>query len=169
MQSLPPIELLERTHHFPGPYMFKFIGKVENGFVARVVAAFDPRIKCAVSNCGFCSFPRYYGGNLKGWSHKGYMPRIESVYGYKPEQMPFDFTEIVAALAPRAFLASAPVRDANFDVQGVRECMAAAKPVYDLLGVPEKLAANYPDCEHDFPAGARRVAYEWLDRWLKGR
>ena len=39
MQSLPPIELLERTHHFPGPYMFKFIGKVENGFVARVVAA----------------------------------------------------------------------------------------------------------------------------------
>jgi putative lipoic acid-binding regulatory protein len=25
--------------HFPGPYVFKAIGKVENGFVARVVAA----------------------------------------------------------------------------------------------------------------------------------
>jgi putative lipoic acid-binding regulatory protein len=33
------IELLENTHRFPGPYMFKVIGRVENGFVARVVAA----------------------------------------------------------------------------------------------------------------------------------
>lgn len=39
MQHLPAVELLEKTHRFPGPYMFKFIGKVENGFVARVVAA----------------------------------------------------------------------------------------------------------------------------------
>jgi putative lipoic acid-binding regulatory protein len=33
------IELLEKTHRFPGPYMFKAIGRVENGFMARVVAA----------------------------------------------------------------------------------------------------------------------------------
>ena len=33
------IALLEDTHTFPGTYMFKVIGKVENGFVARVVAA----------------------------------------------------------------------------------------------------------------------------------
>ena len=33
------IALLENTHQFPGPYIFKVIGKVENGFVARVVAA----------------------------------------------------------------------------------------------------------------------------------
>ena len=39
-------------------------------------AAFDPRIKAIVSNCGFNTFPKYYGGNLKGWTHKGYMPRI---------------------------------------------------------------------------------------------
>jgi hypothetical protein len=39
MHRLPPVELLQKTHHFPGPYMFKFIGKVDNGFVARVVAA----------------------------------------------------------------------------------------------------------------------------------
>jgi len=39
MDVAPSIELLENTHHFPGPYMFKAIGKSENGFVARVVAA----------------------------------------------------------------------------------------------------------------------------------
>jgi putative lipoic acid-binding regulatory protein len=39
MSDLPAIELLEANHTFPGPYMFKVIGRVENGFVARVVAA----------------------------------------------------------------------------------------------------------------------------------
>jgi putative lipoic acid-binding regulatory protein len=33
------VALLEKTHRFPGPYMFKVIGKDANGFVARVVAA----------------------------------------------------------------------------------------------------------------------------------
>jgi putative lipoic acid-binding regulatory protein len=39
MEQLPAIELLESIHQFPGPYMFKVIGRVDNGFVARVVAA----------------------------------------------------------------------------------------------------------------------------------
>jgi putative lipoic acid-binding regulatory protein len=39
MGDLPSIELLESTHQFPGPYVFKVIGRVENGFAARVVAA----------------------------------------------------------------------------------------------------------------------------------
>src|SRR5947207_3174560 len=36
---MPPIELLESTHTFPGPYTFKVIGKAERGFAARAVAA----------------------------------------------------------------------------------------------------------------------------------
>ena len=39
MEQLPAIELLESIHEFPGPYMFKVIGRGDNGFVARVVAA----------------------------------------------------------------------------------------------------------------------------------
>lgn len=39
MYELPPIDLLESTHTFPGPYMFKVIGRSERGFVARTVAA----------------------------------------------------------------------------------------------------------------------------------
>jgi hypothetical protein len=129
--------------------------------------AFDPRIKALVSSCGFNSFPKYYGGNLKGWSHAGYMPRIASVYGLKPEKIPFDFPEVVATFAPRAFFTNSPLHDDNFEVSGVRDCIAAAKPVYELLGAREKLAAIYPDCKHDFPPEARKQAYGWLDRWLK--
>jgi putative lipoic acid-binding regulatory protein len=36
-QSLPIVDLLENTHAFPGPYLFKVIGKADHGFLARVV------------------------------------------------------------------------------------------------------------------------------------
>ncbi len=39
MNDLPSLELLESTHAFPGPYMFKVIGLADQGFVARTVAA----------------------------------------------------------------------------------------------------------------------------------
>jgi pimeloyl-ACP methyl ester carboxylesterase len=143
------------------------IGHSLGGHNTMFTAAFEPRIKALVSNCGFTSFPKYFGGRLKGWTSDRYMPRIASVYELRPEKVPFDFPEVVAALAPRAFLASAPLRDSNFEVSGVKDCIAAARPVYELLGAGEKLAANYPDCAHDFPPEVRKVAYEWLDRWLK--
>jgi pimeloyl-ACP methyl ester carboxylesterase len=143
------------------------IGHSLGGHNAMFTAAFDTRIKAIVSNCGFTSFPKYYNGKLKGWSSDRYMPLMATKYDLKPEKVPFDFPEVVAAFAPRAFLASSPLHDANFEVSGVKDCIAAAMPVYELLGAKEKLAANYPDCKHDFPGEVRKVAYDWLDRWLK--
>jgi dienelactone hydrolase len=142
------------------------IGHSLGGHNAMFTAVFDTRLKAIVSNCGFTSFPKYYGGKLKGWTSDRYMPRIATRYDLNPEKVPFDFPEVVAALAPRAFLASAPLHDANFDVSGVKDCIAAALLVYELLEAKEKLDANYPDCKHEFPAAVRDVAYRWLDRWL---
>jgi dienelactone hydrolase len=143
------------------------IGHSLGGHNTMFTAAFDTRIQALVSNCGFTSFPKYDGGKLKGWTSDRYMPRIASVFDLRPDKVPFDFPEVVASFAPRAFLASAPLHDDNFEVSGVRDCMSAARPVYELLGAKDKLAANYPDCGHDFPPEARKVAYDWLDRWLK--
>ena len=143
------------------------IGHSLGGHNAIFVGVFDERIKCVVSNCGFCSFPTYMKGNLTGWSHDGYMPLIMSRFDLKPEKMPWDFPEAVAALAPRAFLASAPKMDHNFDLQGVKDCVNAAEPVFKLLGAGEKLKWNYPDGDHNFPEETRRAAYQWLDKWLK--
>lgn len=143
------------------------IGHSLGGHNAIFLGVFDERVKCIVSNCGFCSFPKYMKGNLAGWSHDGYMPLIRTKYDLKAEKMPWDFPEAVAALAPRAFLASAPVKDHNFDVEGVKDCIAAAKPVFKLLGAEGKLKANYPDADHNFPEEVRKVAYDFLDQSLK--
>lgn len=142
------------------------IGHSLGGHTAIFTALYDPRIKAVVSNCGFTRFHRYYGGNLKGWTSDRYFPHIASEYGNDPDKVPFDFPGLIAALAPRAFLASSPLHDDNFDVTGVRETIAAAKPVYGLLGAGDKLRANYPDCDHAFPPEARKVAYAFLDEQL---
>jgi acetyl esterase/lipase len=143
------------------------IGHSLGGHNAIFTAAFDVRLKVIVSNCGFTSFPKYYKGDLRGWTSDRYMPRIASVYASQPEKVPFDFPEIVASFAPRAFLAIAPVGDDNFEVSGVKDCIAGARPTYEKLGAAEKLAAHYPNCKHDFPEESRAMAYAWLDRWLK--
>jgi fermentation-respiration switch protein FrsA (DUF1100 family) len=160
------VDLLRSLPEVDGDHV-GVLGHSLGGHNALFVAAFDERIKCVVSNCGFCSFPTYVKGDLTGWSHDGYMPRLKTVYDLKPEKVPFDFPEVVAALAPRPFLASAPLHDHNFDVEGVKDCVRAATPVYELLGAGDNLAANYPDCDHNFPDDVREVAYAWLDRWLK--
>ena len=60
----------------------------------------------------------------------------------------------------------APVGDSNFDVQGVRESIAQAARVYELLGVPDKLISEYPDAEHTFPKASREAAYAFLKQNL---
>jgi dienelactone hydrolase len=143
------------------------IGHSLGGHNAIFTAVFEPRIKAVVSNCGFTRFHKYYGGKLKGWTSNRYMPRIDSQYGNDPDRVPFDFPELLAAIAPRAFLASSPTRDDNFEVSGVRDSIASAQPIFKLLGAEEKLQANYPDCAHDFPLEVRDVAYKFLDAQLR--
>ncbi len=39
MYQLPALDLLESVHAFPGPYVFKVIGKADGNFLACAVAA----------------------------------------------------------------------------------------------------------------------------------
>lgn len=159
------VDLLESLP-FVDPRRIGVIGHSLGGHNSIFAAVFDKRLRCVVSSCGFNSFPYYYEGNLTGWSHNGYMPRIRERYHTRPEEMPFDFTELIGALAPRAFLAVSPLRDANFAVEGIYKCLKAARPVYELLGAGDKLQSLHPDCEHDFPPEIRRQAYEFMARQL---
>ena len=143
------------------------IGHSLGGHNALFTAAFDDRIKAVVSCCGFCSFARYYGGNLTGWTSDRYMPRIGTAYGKDPKKVPFDFTDVLTAIAPRAVFVVAPVRDDNFAVEGVRDVIRVAKPVFDKLKAADELQVRYPDSGHDFPPADRKAAYQFLDERLK--
>ncbi|MEO8269024.1 MAG: alpha/beta fold hydrolase, partial [Aureliella sp.] len=142
------------------------IGHSLGGHNALYTAAFDQRIRCVISSCGFNAFADYYGGDLKGWSSERYMPRIASEYGMSAVQMPFDFPEVLAAIAPRPLFINAPLRDDNFAVAGVRKCEAALRPLLDLLGKSTATQFVYPDEQHDFPDAIRAEAYAWLKETL---
>jgi dienelactone hydrolase len=144
------------------------IGHSLGGHNSLFVAVFDERIKVVATSCGFNSFRKYYGGNLTGWTSPRYMPRIATVYEKSADKVPFDFTEILGALAPRPVFINAPAGDSNFEVSGVRDCVAAALPVYQrVFHAPDRLIAVHPDTGHDFPPEVRRQAYAFLDRWLR--
>jgi dipeptidyl aminopeptidase/acylaminoacyl peptidase len=137
------------------------IGHSLGGHNSFFVAAFDRRIRAVVTSCGFTSFRKYKGGDLKGWSHAGYMPRITTLFGNSPARMPFDFKDVFALIAPRPVFINAPVGDSNFDVSGVRDTIASVK---DLFG--DKLQVVYPDAGHSFPKPAREQAYAFLRKAL---
>jgi predicted dienelactone hydrolase len=165
------VDLLESLPYVD-PENIGAIGHSLGGHNALYTAVFEPRLKAIVSSCGFNSFHDYYKGNLKGWTSDRYMPRIRDVYQNDPKKMPFDFPEVLAAIAPRAVYVNAPLGDANFEVGGVRKCIAGAEPVYELLAGgnqtgPGKLVVEYPDCGHDFPDDVRARVYTWLKKELK--
>ncbi len=143
------------------------IGHSLGGHNALFVATFDPRIRAVVTSCGFNSFYKYKGGDLTGWSHKGYMPRIAAAYEKNPARMPFDFPDLLAALAPRPVFINAPLNDTNFEVSGVKDCVAIAQPVYErVFRAGRRLVALYPDAGHEFPRDIREQAYKFLERVL---
>jgi dipeptidyl aminopeptidase/acylaminoacyl peptidase len=158
LQSLP----------FVSPNRIGAVGHSLGGHNTLFVAAFDPRIRAMVTSCGFTSFRKYYKGDLTGWSGVRYMPRIAEKYGKTWAQMPFDFPEILASLAARPLFINAPLHDANFDVSGVQDCVAAAMRIYqDIFNAGDSLVATYPDAGHEFSAQVRKQAWTFLDRWLK--
>lgn len=143
------------------------IGHSLGGHNALFTAVFDARLKAVVSSCGFTPFRDYQGGNVAGWTSDRYMPRIRDVYGNEPDRIPFDFYEVVAALAPRGFFSNSPIRDDNFDVAGVRRVFARVEAIYALHDAKNRLMLVTPNAPHDFPEAERLAAYAWLDGMLK--
>lgn len=152
------------------------LGLSLGGHNSMFVGAFDKRIKVVVSSCGWTLFDFYnagdevtkkWGGRLGPWSQKRYMPLFKDKYNLDASKIPFDFDEVISAIAPRAFFSCSCLQDANFDVNGVREGIASAEKVYRFLKVSDNLQVVYPDFKHDFPLAARLEAYRFIDKLFK--
>lgn len=149
------------------PEKLAVIGFSLGGHNALFTAAFDTRLKAVVTTCGWTPFHSYYGGKkLANWAQPRYMPRVTSTYGDDPDRMPFDFAELIGAIAPRPVFSDSPLHDANFDVEGVRQASEEIRKVYDLIGSKDRYVVQYPDHAHDFTDESRRAAYRFIDAQL---
>ena len=143
------------------------IGHSLGGHNTLFTAAFDRRVTVAVSSCGWTPFHSYLGGKtLVNWAQDRYMPRIRDQYDANPDKMPFDFPDVLAAIAPRALFSNSPIHDPNFSVDGVRAGAAEVRRVYDLFGIDGRFILRTPDYAHDFEDETRREAYQFMDAQL---
>lgn len=153
---------------------FGAIGHSLGGHNSVYTAVFDPRVTAVVSSCGLDSFLDYYGGDEKnwvlekGWCQTRYMPRLAEYKG-RLADIPFDFHELIGALAPRHVLIIAPKEDGNFKADSVDRVAAAARPVFKLYGHQDRLRVLHPDGGHDFPPDMRETAYKLFDTVLAGK
>lgn len=162
LQSLPFVE----------PDALGTIGQSLGGHNSVFTAFWDDRLKVVISSCGLDSFLDYYSGDERvwmperGWTQTRYMPRLASYRG-RLDEIPFDFHELLGALAPRHVLIIAPVADENFQASSVDRVIAAARSVFELYGCKDHLLVEHPDCAHDFPDPMRERAYALLDEVLR--
>jgi hypothetical protein len=165
------LDLLESLPFVDGK-AFGTIGHSLGGHNSVFTAVFDDRVKVVVSSCGLDSFLDYYNGDEKnwqpekGWCQTRYMPKLASYKG-RLADIPFDFHELIGALAPRHVLIVAPMKDSNFRADSVDRIAAAARPVFALYGHKERLRVEHPAGGHDFPPEMRELSYKLFDHVLK--
>lgn len=162
------------TLSYVDPKRIGTIGWSLGGHNAGFLAAFDERIAAVVSDGGMImiagdSLPfrwcRQGGPEASiNYDHFAYMPRLRPYLEHG--NVPFDLHEIMALIAPRPYLDMNSAGDTWWK-SGV---VAATKVrrVYRLYGAEDHFANRVFDGPHGFRPDMRTVAYEWLERWLKG-
>ena len=166
------LDLLETLPQVDSSRGFAAIGHSLGGHNAIFTTVLDSRIQVIVTSCGFDSFRDYNGADPeswqagKRWCQERYMPRLASYHG-RLQDIPFDFPELLGAIAPRTIFVSAPKGDSNFDWKSVGRCATAAKPIFELLGAVDNLTVRHPACNHDFPEPLRQASYRVIDSALK--
>lgn len=164
--NLRGLDYLETLPFVDTTHGFAAIGHSLGGHNAIFTAVFDDRIRVIVSSCGFDSFLDYKGGDIRGWNQERYMPKMADYLG-RPQDLPFDFYELIACLAPRHVFVNAPLRDSNFHWQSVDRIADAALPLFRLHRAESRLQIHHPDSDHDFPDTERLASYELISRVLR--
>jgi dienelactone hydrolase len=115
--------------------------------------AFEPRYKAGVFNEGGI------GLRMSNWTDPWYLTEA-----MKLNIPAMENHQVMALIAPRPFLVmGGDSADGNASWAFVKE----ARSVYALLGASDRIGFYNHKAGHSFPQPARRLAYEWLDHWLR--
>lgn len=134
--------------------------------VGLITAAFDKRIKGVAAVCGVDPLrlsPAAKGTEgVRQYSHlHGLLPRLGAFVGQE-ERLPFDFDEVLAAIAPRDVLVIAPSLDRYAPVADVEALIEQAKGVYARLGNQNALQLQTPLAFNSFTPAMQESVRNWL-------
>ncbi|SFD26541.1 alpha/beta hydrolase family protein [Clostridium uliginosum] len=143
------------------------MGHSEGAVDSLFLAAFDNRISAVALNCGLSTIsgdPNPYKWCRDSWFIA--MPQLKEYFDCG--EIPFDFHELVALVAPRPILSFSASKDSVFPYyQGVYEINKEVSKIYDLYNKKENLNINVFNGEHSFPESNKIVMYNWLKAQVK--
>lgn len=132
------------------------------------LAAYDERIKASAGNCG-ASFLRH-NTNSDHWARDRWYVYLKPIRpGLLRGELPaIDFHEVIALIAPRAYLDVSALNDGDPLTQRQRVLMLLKiADVYQLLGQPEQFEFFVHGRGHAVPYESRELIYAFLDAYLK--
>jgi len=133
-------------------------------------ASLDPRVQGVVSICGFTPMrtdtPGPKGrpgtGGVARYSYeRPLIPRLGLFVGHEA-QIPYDFHELLAMIAPRPVLVVQPELDRDAIPADVRAAVQEARKVYGLYGAAARLALEEPWDYNRLPNKTQDQIVQWM-------
>ncbi len=164
VDALSELELIDSQRIYAAGYSL-------GGTVGLYSAALDERIAGMISVCGFTPMrfntPGKTAEGIYGYSHlHGLLPRL-GFFVKNETHIPYDFHEILAAIAPRPLLIVAPTWDQYASFSDVQYCMNEVKKVYDLYNQKDKVKLFAPEDYNRFSDGMKKEVIFWMKRNFK--
>jgi dienelactone hydrolase len=160
------IDALQRDPQVDPERIYLF-GYSVGGTVGLYTAALDSRVKGVVSISGFTPMrtdtaDRGTGGVARYSSERGLIPRLGFFAGQEA-RIPYDFDDLLSAIAPRPVLVMEPQLDRDGTPADVRAAVAQAKKVYGFHQAPDKLALYEPWDYTRLPEKSQ----DWVVQWMR--
>ena len=152
LQALPNVD----------PDRIGAIGHSLGGQNTVYLAAFDERVKIAVSSCGWTTFRAKAAMEEKRMATEYYMPRLKSIYKLDLTKFPFEYTESIAAIAPRIFFSNSPKSDGVHPSWGPRDAAPVIREYFAACGAEKAFKFHMPADGHDFLWPMRQLAYRTM-------
>lgn len=142
------------------------VGYAIGGTVGFLAAALDPRITGVASVCGVTPWrgdgdDQPTGGVRRWWQWHALLPRLGLFHG-REHEIPLDFDDLLAEVAPRPCFIEAPQHDRTVNHQAVLDCIDQARPHWQAAGHPDRLTLHTPDEPNQLLHGQQDRIAAWL-------
>jgi hypothetical protein len=144
------------------------LGHSLGGHGTMFLAAYDERVKAAAGNCS-ASFFRH-NPKVEAWARDRWYVYFKHIrQGLLEGKLPpIDFHEVIALIAPRAFLDLSGLNDGDPLTQRQRVLMLTkVMDVYELVEAPANFAFYVHGRGHSVEHESRQLLYAWMDTHLK--
>ncbi len=163
------IDVLEKDANVD-PQRISIFGYTLGGAVALHTAALDPRVKSVVSISGFTPMrtdtaAKPTGGLARFSIERPLAPKLGLFIG-REGQVPYDYDDLLAAIAPRPVLIVQPSMDRDATPADVRTAVEQARKAYAQQNAANKLALDEPHDYQRLPAATQTRAIEWMTKNL---